>query len=161
MFRNLRRVRREGYAKHRLHRAAVNGAAAFLILSVIFVPLGPVFAQSANVEGAAASNLQANSNVPITSSVTKETPPPVSKATVIPEHPAGGKASSMPEEPLPQTAQQGPNPQPVANDTFDKDLVKVDENTGALNTSYPHRHHLQFCRSGDDARCRARLRRHQ
>ena len=43
----------------------------------------------------------------------------------------------MPEEPLPQTAQQGPNPQPVANDTFDKDLVKVDENTGALNTSYP------------------------
>ena len=136
-------------------RAAFNLAALFVMAMTVAAPLAPAFAQTADDSGSGStSSNTASSDVPASPAPSPEittdttptsdatpTPPasnsaPATDSASTPATPTPGTPPPSPPPP-PSPAGAAPNQQPVGYTSFNQDQLKIDKNTGALNTTYP------------------------
>ena len=143
-------------------RAAFNLAAFFLTLLIVIIPLEPAFAQSTGASstggadsstidtttnssssgdssgGTTSGNSSAPSDASTGSSVT--TPASTADTSNANSDAAQNTSNSSNAQATPDlapSAQTGPDLQPLVYPSFDQSQVKIDTNTGALDTSYP------------------------
>jgi hypothetical protein len=142
------RSKRVGSTKTHCYRDAFKVAALLLIVSSIFTPLAAAFAQgsttgSANpssAETSDASSLSTNKNNPDGASASPLPTPPPSGGGAGKGSQGGGGIQNKKIPILgikPPEQQEVANPQPVAYTSFSQDRLKVDQNTGALDTTFP------------------------
>ena len=129
-----------------------------LIASFVFSPIASALAQSSTASG---TTSPADASIPVSSSSDAPTPdtvpttpniPPsaspnspsvstpassVSSASAQPSTPAASPSVQSPSSPLTPGALTGPDLQPVVYNSFNQSQVKIDKNTGALDTTYP------------------------
>jgi hypothetical protein len=156
----------KGAKKHYPTRAAFNLAVLFLILLTTIIPFETAFAQSTTDATASSdattsgtSSLGTDQSTTNSSSAapaateSKPTPESTDQSsgtgnTSVPTSattPTTETNPSTPSSPTPATAPSAPPPsgsggpdiQPVVYNSFDQTQVKVDQNTGVLDTTYP------------------------
>ena len=80
---------------------------------------------------------QGSTPTPSPSPVSPPAPAPVNSTSPPTTVNANQGATKGKTHPLPENGLGSPNPQPVISGSFNQDRLKIDKNTGALDTTYP------------------------